>query len=133
MSGGKTAARVGTERNLVRKYPVTGGWHQQVPQLCTEMVPDPLVKYLFRVSGNLRTQVTGLDKAICQEFSQICCLRFYSLRTQDSQQTQITNQFSSVLKCTFQMLDSLGFLSVQLAELSDSRQDSRTGKPTSQA
>lgn len=52
------------ECNLVHKYPATEGCYQQVIQPGVEVVHDPLVKYLFRVSGNLRVQATGLDKVM---------------------------------------------------------------------
>lgn len=89
---GETAARVNTECNLVHTYPVTGWCYQQVLQSCTEMVHDPLVKYLFRISGNLMIQITGLDKVMSQGAFQICFLWFYTLFTQDSQQTFTDHQ-----------------------------------------
>lgn len=52
------------EYNLAHKYPVTEGCYQQVIQLGMEVVHNPLVKYLFRTSGNLRVQATGLDKVM---------------------------------------------------------------------
>lgn len=89
---GETASRVNTECNLVHTYPVTGGCYQQVLQSCTEMVHDPLVKYLFKISGNLMIQITGLDKVMSQGAFQICFLWFYTLFTQASQQTFTDHQ-----------------------------------------
>lgn len=56
---GESVARVVMECNLVHKYPVTEGCYQQVIQPGIEVVHNPLVKYLFRISDYLKVQATG--------------------------------------------------------------------------
>lgn len=88
-----------SECNLVHEYPVTVGCSQQVIQSCTEVVHDPLVKYLFRISGNLRIQTTGMDKMPSKS---VLCKSIPYLPRAASRHSHITNHFTSVLKYTFQ-------------------------------
>lgn len=74
------------EYNLVHKYPVTEGCYQQVIQSGIEVVHNPLVKYLFRISGNLRVQATGLDEMMSQDTFQICLWPVFTPHSQDRQQ-----------------------------------------------
>lgn len=74
------------ECKLVHKYPVTEGCYQQVIQPGIKVVHDPLVKYLFRISGNLGVQVTGLAKLMSQDTFQICLLPFFTPHSQGRQQ-----------------------------------------------
>lgn len=127
---GESIARVVMECNLVHKYPVTEGCYQQVIQPGIEVVHDPLVKYLSRISGNLWVQVTGLDKVMSQVIFQICLLLVLTSHNQDRQQIQTANPLPSVLKCTFQTSDLLGFHSSLLKYQTQSgQQDQKTDEP----
>lgn len=124
-----------SECNLVHKYPVTVGYSQQVIQPCTEVVHDPQVKYLFRISGNLRIQVTGLDKVMSQDAFQTCLLRIYTLHTQGSQQT-FTDQQPLYQCFEMQTLSRCGLLSwfsfalaCQVIKLRIWQQDQKKDKP----
>lgn len=117
---GESIARVVMECNLVHKYPVTEGCYQQVIQPGIEVVHDPLVKYLSRISGNLWVQVTGLDKVMSQVIFQICLLLVLTSHNQDRQQIQTANPLPSVLKCKHFPDIGLAWFSQQLAEIPNS-------------
>lgn len=107
------------ECNLVHKYPVTEGCYQQVIHPGIEDVHNPLVKYLFRVSGDLRVQAAGLDKVMSQDTFQICLLPVFTPHSQDRQQLR-TQQLPSVLKCKRFPHVGLAWFSQRLAEISNS-------------